>query len=386
MTPRPTYTMFGGFLGAGKTTAVLAYARYLREQGRRVGLITNDQSVGLVDTRLLAHHGFPVEEITGGCFCCRFTSLIEAAEALRAPEGLPGERPDVLIAEPVGSCTDLMATVAYPLRRIYGDDYRVAPLSVVVDPARALRVLGVEEGRAFSPKVVYVYTKQLEEAEILVLNKVDRVGADRLDRLEAALAERFPRARRVRVSAREGTGLTDWFDLLDRELTAHPTMDVDYDTYAAGEALLGWLNATVAMTASPPVDGNALLTDLAAAIKSRLLSAGHQVAHLKMTLTPTEFGGDLGVLNLTADEDTPELSHALREPLGGGELIVNLRAEGDPEIARAATEDALAQVAQAAPGLALPIEHAEHFRPGYPTPTHRDHHPDGALPAEQGTA
>ena len=76
------YIMIGGFLGAGKTTAILKLAEHLSASGQTVGLITNDQSVGLVDTTMLASHGFAVEEITGGCFCCRFNSLMDAAGAL----------------------------------------------------------------------------------------------------------------------------------------------------------------------------------------------------------------------------------------------------------------------------------------------------------------
>ncbi|MCZ6650210.1 MAG: cobalamin biosynthesis protein P47K, partial [Acidobacteria bacterium] len=126
------YIMLGGFLGAGKTTAVAALGRRLEKEGLRVGLITNDQSTGLVDSAVLRSHGFSVEEIAGGCFCCRFDSLSEAAERLTR-----ATRPHVFIAEPVGSCTDLVATVSYPLRRIYGHRFSIAPLSVMVDPARA---------------------------------------------------------------------------------------------------------------------------------------------------------------------------------------------------------------------------------------------------------
>ena len=133
------YLMIGGFLGAGKTTAVARLARRLTDQGRRVGLICNDQSSGLVDTALLRSKGFSVEEIAGGCFCCRFNSLLEAAGKLTRET-----RPDVFVAEPVGSCTDLVATVSYPLRRIYGDRFTIAPLSVLVDPERAERILGLE--------------------------------------------------------------------------------------------------------------------------------------------------------------------------------------------------------------------------------------------------
>src|SRR6266436_3512413 len=102
--PKARYIMVGGFLGAGKTTAILKLAEHLVAQGQKVGLITNDQSVGLVDTAMLAAHGFPVQEITGGCFCCRFNSLVDAADQLTKDS-----QPDVFIAEPVGSCTDLKA-------------------------------------------------------------------------------------------------------------------------------------------------------------------------------------------------------------------------------------------------------------------------------------
>src|SRR5215210_9603679 len=139
--------MIGGFLGAGKTTAVAALAQHLTQRGERVGLITNDQGSELVDTAMLRARGFSTEEIPGGCFCCRFNSLVEAAEKLTA-----SNRPDVFIAEPVGSCTDLAATVTYPLRRMYQDDFTVAPISVLVDPIRAQRVFGLAEGGSFSEK------------------------------------------------------------------------------------------------------------------------------------------------------------------------------------------------------------------------------------------
>src|SRR4029453_2703505 len=179
---RADYIMVGGFLGAGKTTAMLRLAEHLTSHGRRVGLITNDQSHGLVDTSIVAAKGYPVEEITGGCFCCRFNSLTDAAGRLTRDA-----RPDVFLAEPVGSCTDLRATVQYPLRRLYGDDYRVAPLSVLVDPMRAGRILGLEEGRSFSPKVLYVYEKQLEEADVIVINKMDLLSESQRTDLERAL-------------------------------------------------------------------------------------------------------------------------------------------------------------------------------------------------------
>src|SRR5947208_10028946 len=176
------YIMIGGFLGAGKTTAVAKLAKKLCGQGLRVGLITNDQGQNLVDTAMLRSHGFATEEIPGGCFCCRFNSLVDAANKLTEQS-----RPDVFIAEPVGSCTDLLATVTYPLRRLYGDDFTVAPVSVLVDPLRALRVFGLEPGGSFSEKVLYIYRKQVEEADLVIISKCDLLDTARLQLLRQAI-------------------------------------------------------------------------------------------------------------------------------------------------------------------------------------------------------
>ena len=365
--PKARYIMVGGFLGAGKTTAILKAAQLLRDRGLRVGLITNDQSYGLVDTTMLSAHGFAVEEITGGCFCCKFNSLVEAAERLTAES-----TPDTFIAEPVGSCTDLKATVDYPLRRMYGADFQIAPLSVLVDPVRAMRILGLEQGRTFSPKVVYIYRKQLEEAEVIVVNKADLLPPARLDELRSALGREFPKARVHTMSARTGEGLAEWVDLVTAQSPRLAgAMEVDYDTYAEGEALLGWLNATAALESAEPFDGNAMLAGLAGSIQAQLRGHGAEVAHLKMTLTPAEDGGDIAVANLVRSDGRPELSHTLREPLEAGLLIVNLRAEADPEVLRREVSAALVKLGKLRPGVEAVVEHIECFRPGRPTPTHR---------------
>jgi Ni2+-binding GTPase involved in maturation of urease and hydrogenase len=357
MSDRARYVMIGGFLGAGKTTAVARLARRLTDAGKRVGLISNDQSQGLVDTALLRSKGFAVEEIAGGCFCCRFNSLLDAATKLTQET-----RPDLFIAEPVGSCTDLVATVSYPLRRIYGDRFDIAPLSVMVDPMRASRILGLETGKAFSEKVVYVYRKQLEEADVIVVNKIDSIPPALRDRLTAALGESFPRAKVFCASAKEGPGLDPWFDFILEPRAAESTaLDLDYDLYAEGEALLGWLNATARMTGSAPFDGNQTLLRLGREIRDRVAAEGAEIAHLKMTL---DANGMLSVVSLVRNDGEPDLRESLLDLVDGGELVVNLRAECDPEILRRITDEALA-------GIGARVEHVEHFRPKRPVPTHR---------------
>lgn len=360
--------MIGGFLGAGKTTAVAKLAQYLSNKGLKVGLITNDQGQELVDTAMLRSKGFATEEIPGGCFCCRFNSLVDAADRLTE-----ANKPDVFIAEPVGSCTDLVATVTYPLRRMYGDHFTVAPLSVLVDPIRAQRIFGLKSGGSFSSKVLYIYQKQLEEADTIVISKAELLDSASLHELQAAILKAYPKAHVLSVSSKENQNLDAWFSLMEtQEQEVHDSMIVDYDIYADGEALLGWLNATVALQGEREFDANAFLKTLATEVQTRLASQNAEIAHFKMTFSPNSGLGDIAVINLVRNDFVPELSIVLEHPAESGQLIVNLRAEASPEVLTNALKEALPTAVASVHGLGATLEHLEQFRPGRPTPTHRD--------------
>jgi G3E family GTPase len=368
--------MVGGFLGSGKTTVIARLARWLSARGLRVGLIMNDQGANLVDTTLLRSQGFATEEITGGCFCCRFNSLLDAARKLGE-----GARPDVIIAEPVGSCTDLIATVSYPLRRLYGEDFTVAPVSVMVDPIRALRVFGLAPGANFSDKVVYIYMKQIEEADLVVIGKSDLLDQAALTALRAAISARFPGKQILSVSARNNLNLEGWFEsLLRKEQRGTTTLDVDYAAYADGEARLGWLNSATVLKSRRAFDPNVLLRDFAVTLQGRLRAAKAEVAHLKATLKPDSGLGEVGIINLVRNDFAPEAGLRLEEPATGGELILNLRAEAPPEVLEAAFRDTVGAITAAHPGLKTKVDHFECFQPGKPVPTHRLYEEPAAKP------
>ncbi|MEG2203074.1 MAG: GTP-binding protein, partial [Christensenellaceae bacterium] len=111
MKDRMKLAVIGGFLGSGKTTAILDIAKKLMGSGIKVGIVTNDQGSDLVDTNFLRSAGFPVLEVDGGCFCCNFDEFVRKLNTL-ARENLP----DIILAEPVGSCTDLVASIFKPMQ------------------------------------------------------------------------------------------------------------------------------------------------------------------------------------------------------------------------------------------------------------------------------
>jgi len=343
-----TLVTVGGFLGAGKTTLIATMARRLSAEGKRVVVVTNDQAPELVDTALVRLTGVPVAEVAGACFCCAFDSFVARADELVALH-----RPDVIIAEPVGSCVDIAATVLRPLARERGDHLRVAPFTVCVDPAAWQ---AVEDGR-MPADTAYIHRLQTQEADLLLMTKADTAAPASLDLLAERLAARNPAADVMRCSAADGSGLETWLAMvLGGADGGQQRIDVDYDRYAAGEAALGWLNATVVLQGG---DWPSVLTALMRAIAARL-----PPAHLKCLL---ESGGLTLVANCVTGRPEPTV-RTLRDgtPDGEARLTINARVAMDSQELRQLVTASLA---------ALPVRSQvrsiKAFPPGRPVPVHR---------------
>ncbi len=340
---RPTLIMAGGFLGAGKTTLLLAAARLLYNRGLRTALITNDQGGSLVDTRMAIASGLQVGEIAGACFCCRFSDLITTARNL-----LPLE-PDVIVAEPVGSCIDISATVLQPIKQYHGDQFRLAPFSVLVDPGRAAELLRSDA----DPHLAYLFRNQLAEADLVVFTKSD---------LHKDVPE-LPGIATRRLSARTGEGVAEWLgEVLSGRLSAGShLLDVDYSRYAAAEAELGWLNWEGELqlrAASTPAGVVGPLIDY---LDRELTHSSVAIAHLKIfDGTPTGYIK----AGICRNGEEPSIEgDLLAAPSRRHEVVVNLRARAAPDL----LEDTVLAAIEAIPGNVRVLHH-QSFRPAPPKP------------------
>ena len=295
----------GGFLGSGKTTALGALAKQIVAKGLRLGIITNDQSGNLADTlivrQMLEELNVPVEEVVEGCFCCKFDELVDQMDKILV------HNPDILMGEPVGSCTDFVAAVAHPIKIHYRDSFKFAPLSTLVDPDRMRELLLKETATNFPEEVAYLFHKQLEEADLIVLNKIDLLEKSEIARLKAALKKDFPEKQIITVSAKDGTNIEEWLDVLlsDRPGAQSVLRQIDYDRYASAEAVLGWLNAAVKISSPKPIDSEKLLTDLSVDLRDAFKEKNAGIGHLKCALTGS---GKSMWVNLTDLSGEPILS------------------------------------------------------------------------------
>lgn len=357
------YVMIGGFLGAGKTTTLSRLARHYTSQGLKVGIVTNDQATDLVDTSTLRSQGFDVGEVAGACFCCQFDELMATMDRL----GEAG-RPDVILAEPVGSCTDLVATVLQPIRRLYDASFQIAPYAVILKPSHGGRILKNERGSGFSPKAAYILKKQLEEADLILINRADELSVEEADELTRLVSEHCPGIPVLRVSAKTGAGFDGLQEFLDQEGDfGRRILDIDYDTYAEGEAELGWLNSSLHVSGTEKFDLDGLLLDIVSRLDDRLKEEAAEAAHLK---TIGLWEGFFGVANLVSSATGPELSLPSGCAVQEADVIVNARVACDPVRLEELVRECVAE-ACAARNLTAEFRQTQSFRPGRPQPTHR---------------
>ena len=342
----PLIVLVGDYLGAGKTTLLLHASARLRDSGVRVAVITNDQGGALVDTWLATEAGVRTEEITGGCFCCRLSELVSAADRLRNFD------PNVIFAEPVGSCIDISATVLQPIKRFYQDRYRLAPFTVLVDPQRAREMLAPDA----DPHLAYLFRNQIAEADLVCFSKAD-VNSEYPD---------LPSGFAFRLSAKTGEGVAEWLAevLAGTRVAGGRLLEVNYETYAQAEASLGWLNWQAELVLGEALSPAEIVGPLVDDLDERLTRAGVSIAHLKV-LDHASTGYIRASLCRNGDE--PAVDGMLTaSPAARHEIRLNLRARAAPE--------QLLDLTQKAAGLLpgrLTIAHVESFRPSPPKPERR---------------
>ena len=176
------FTVIGGYLGAGKTTLL---NRLLHAAGkRRIGLLINDFGAINIDAQLIESRTDEQLNLTNGCVCCGLSDGFDTAL-----ERLLDRRPplDQIVLEASG-----VADVSVLAQYGQGPGLHLDGVLVLAD-AETVR------SKAKDKYVGRTVNRQLQAADLLVLNKCDLPAPAAVDACADWLSARCPGTPLVRT-------------------------------------------------------------------------------------------------------------------------------------------------------------------------------------------
>ncbi len=312
------FGVFSGFLGAGKTTTMMALTQYCSAHFAPAAMISNDLGAGV----LLADHkqaqlgGCRASQITDECICFCRDVLTERLNAC-FESGC-----ELVVSDIPGFGVGAQEHVYHGLEEDRPGEFELAPFTVLIEP-QMLALL--REGRA--GETGFILDAQLREADLIVLSKCELLSeAERASSI-GWLAERYPWTEQIAVSARSGEGL----DALCRALREkraslrHPEIDYDADGLQnAMGSLSEYYLQYRAVVCCDSFDGGVYLLALAEEIRDAVGRAGREIPHLKLLAWGPE--GDWGKADLLGTERAIEVPHRFTRPCTDLGVLLNASA------------------------------------------------------------
>lgn len=352
--------LVGGFLGSGKTTAIRHAALSFLIGGVKVGVITNDQGEDLVDTAFIRNSRIATKEVLNGCFCCNYNQLAKDIDFLRKTENA-----EIIFAESVGSCTDLVATIAKPFGK-FSPEITVV-ISVFAD-ATLLYALMSGNASFLNENVQYIYKKQLEEADILVINKIDLMTVTELEKVKQQIQNDYREKILLYQNSLEEKSIRDWMLALEHfELDRkRVSLSLDYDLYAKGEAVLAWVDQRISIQTRNN-SAQSVAVRLIHTIYDAIRKKQYPIAHLKFLV---DDGIKQNKISFTVLDDFPKQILLTDNRVNRISILLNARIQVEYSKLEQLVSNAIDHTEKQT-GSKIAIEAKAAFQPGYPRPTHR---------------
>lgn len=354
--------LVGGFLGSGKTTAIGQAARYLFKIKKKVGVITNDQGKHQVDTQYIRSQNVPVEEVSDGCFCCNFQELEKSIKFLKDTV-----QPDIIFAESVGSCTDLIATVINPFLDFYENQFEIV-FSVFADVRLLLNYLQ-QNDEIFLENVNYIYGNQLEEADIIIVNKIDLLNDEQLKLVKQLIESEYDDKIILYQNSLDNESIQNWVTTICdnyQKSSLRQSLQLDYNIYGAGEAELGWLNEEIGIVTK---DTNAVAIGfiLINKIHNKIIQQGYPIGHLKFLMNDGQQQKKISFTTIP-EYNSPHVQNDFKTDRIV--ILINARVQVQAILVKKIISDSILEL-EALTGCKVVESKIEVFQPGYPKPTYR---------------
>lgn len=336
------YAVISGFLGAGKTTSMIAFSREINRRGQETAaILANDLGAGnIVDAEFCAAAGVMTLPISGGCICYQHENLVGKMHQLEAAGA------DVIFSDIPGCGIGAMDHVYLELEEKEPDEFELLPFTCIVDPERLRMVLPENADLNLPEEMKFLLDAQMAEAELIVLNKTDTIGEEEAEAIISFIRGIYPQTPVMAMSAMKGTGVSEVVDYLleHRSRAVHQEIGYGSEAFLAAENQLSWFNTRVYMRQREDqnLDFNQVIAEIFEGVRAGLKERGRNVPHLKMFAADSdEELTDFFKASLIGVDYPVEYARKLQNKYSALSLIINARCAADPVEMAEIVEDAV---------------------------------------------
>lgn len=275
------FMVCSGFLGAGKTTTMMALQKRFTEKYGKAAMISNDVgSKGLVDYRYSAACDRNAVEIAEECICFVTEDLVECLRNLFDKEGN-----DLVMSDIPGFGVGALEHVYLKLNDEYKGEFNMAPFTVVIEPA-GLDLLMEERPDPELPKELdCLLDAQLKEADLILLNKCDTISDEERRMYTDFIESSYKGCKVLGISATEEEGLDEVIDYLTGNSAKLEDVDfgIEQETFNTAFGKLSEYNSQYyVQVCCDDFDADEYLVELTEDIAARLKENGRTTPHLKV--------------------------------------------------------------------------------------------------------
>lgn len=336
------YAVTSGFLGAGKTTSMIAFSNAVNRRGGRAAILANDLGArDIVDADYTAaSSGVLTAEITGDCICYQHENLVDKLNQLAARGA------GVIFSDIPGCGIGALDHVYLELERREPGEFALMPFLCVVDPERLRMIMPERADLGFPEELRFLLDAQMAEADLIILNKIDLLTPEQREQRMAFLTASYPNTPVMAMSALTGEGVDAVVDYLLSHRSAAVHREIGYGSRAflAAEQHFSWYNRRVFFEErdGKNVDFNAAAASLFEEIRQGLRESGGNVPHLKLFAAGE--GADYMKVSLLGVDCPLEFGRKLDRDYTAISVILNARATAAAQAMSAAVDGAIRAV------------------------------------------
>ncbi len=339
------YMVTSGFLGAGKTTSMIAFANSINSRGLgKAAILANDLGASnIVDAEFTATTGITTLPISGNCICYQHENLVDKLHQLEASGA------DIIFSDIPGCGIGALDHVYLELDDKEKGQFALMPFMCIVDPERIKMIMPENADINLPEEMKFLLDAQMAEADIIVLNKIDTISKDEAAAITGFIKQNYPAVPVMAMSALTGAGADEVVDYIlgNKAAAVHKEIGYGSDAFVAAESKLSWFNTRIFMEQREDknIDFNEVIADIFEEIRKGLASKKSNVPHLKMfAADDAENMTDFFKASLIGIDYDVEYARKLDKKYSALSLVINARAAAQSQDMSDIVSDALDSV------------------------------------------